>query len=817
METLLQDLKYAVRMLAKNRSFTIVAVLTLALGIGANTALFSVANGVLLNPLPFPAPHQLVALYEKRVSFERASISYPNFLDWQRDNRSFASMAAFRQDDFNLTGAGEAEHIRGEMISADFFATLGVKLVEGRFFTADEDRIGGAPVALISAGLWTRKFGAAANVVGKRITLNGTDYTIIGVVPAGFHLRLNGFAENSDAYIPIGQWTDVVFHDRSAGLGMKAIGRLKAGVTVEQARGEMNSIANQLAEAYPVADKDSGITVMSLKQSMVGEIEPFLFVLLAAVGFVLLIACVNVANLVLARSTGRAREFAIRAALGASPGRVLRQLLTESTLIALAGGAMGLLLAAWGTQGILSLVSDTLPRAQEVRVDGRVLFFTLGISLLSAILCGLAPALRAAQLDVQSTLKEGGRGTSGPRHRAQGIFVVAEMAMALVLLVGAGLMLRSLSRLWSVNPGFDPHHVLMFYVALPPAMASATPASTRASLLQLHDRLGSIPGIQSVSLLRGSLPMWDDSEDPFWIAGRPKPLSDNDKNWSIWSEVEPDYLQVMGIPLVRGRFFTPDDTESSPRVAVIDEDFARKFFPGEDPIGKAFVDDYVGSSTTIVGVVGHVKQWGLDDKLAMHAEFYLPFRQIPEQYMSRASRSTTLVLRTTVAPLSLTENIRHEIQQMNSEEVMFSPKSMDDIVYNQSMLAQRFSMILLGAFAMVALLLASVGIYGVVSYLVVQRTHEIGIRVALGAQQSDVMRWVLGAGARMALAGVGIGIAAALPLTRLMTNLLYGVSATDPETFLGVAFLLTFIALGACYIPARRAMRVDPMVALRHE
>jgi predicted permease len=816
METLMQDLKYALRMLAKNRSFTMVAVLTLALGIGANTALFSVANGVLLSPLPFPAPEQLVALYAKRVSFERASISYPNFLDWQRDSRSFASMAAFRADDFNLTGAGEAEHIRGEMVSADFFATLGLTLAQGRFFTADEDRIGGAPVALISAGLWARKFARSPNVVGQRIALNGTDYTVIGVLPANFHLRLEGFAENSDVYIPIGQWTDVIFPDRSAGLGMKAIGRLKPGVTVAQAAAEMDSIANRLAQAYPAADKDSGITVMSLKQSMVGEIAPFLFILLGAVGFVLLIACVNVANLVLARSTGRAREFAIRSALGASSGRVLRQLLTESTLIALAGGALGLLVAAWGTQAILSFVSDTLPRAQEVRVDARVLFFTLGISLLSGILFGLAPALKTARLNVQSTLKEGGRGASGSRHRAQGIFVVAEMAMALVLLVGAGLMLRSLSELWSVNPGFDPHHVLMFYVALPPSMDSATPASTRALLLQLHDRLASIPGVQSVSLLRGSLPMWDDSEDPFWIAGRPKPLSDNDKYWSIWSEVEPDYLKVMGIPLVRGRFFTSQDTESSPRVAVVDEDFARKFFPGEDPVGKSFVDDYVGPAT-IVGVVGHVKQWGLDDKLAMHAEFYLPFRQIPDKYMSRASRSTTLVVRTTVAPLSLTDNIRHEIQQMNSEQVMFSPKSMDDIVYSQSMLAQRFSMTLLGAFAMVALLLASVGIYGVVSYIVVQQTHEIGIRVALGAQQSDVMRGVLGAGARMALIGVGIGIAAALALTRLMANLLYAVSATDPATFFSVAILLTLVALAACYLPARRAMRVDPIVALRHE
>jgi predicted permease len=391
------------------------------------------------------------------------------------------------------------------------------------------------------------------------------------------------------------------------------------------------------------------------------------------------------------------------------------------------------------------------------------------------------------------------------------------MALAVVLLIGAGLMLRSLARLWSVNPGFDPHNVLIFYVALPPAMDNASAPSVRASLLQLHDGLAAIPGVQSVSLLRGSLPMWDDSEDPFWIPGRPKPQSDNDKDWSIWSEVEPDYLSVMGIPLVRGRFFTPSDTETAPRVIVVDEDFVAKYFPGEDPIGKMIEDDYVGGPATIVGVVPHVKQWGLDDKEAMHAEFYIPFRQIPDKYMSRASRNTTVVVRTAGAPLELAPAIRREIQQMNSEEVMFSPRTMDDIVYNQSVLAQRFSMILLGAFAAVALLLASVGIYGVVSYIVVQRTHEIGIRIALGARQSDVLGWVLGEGARMALLGVAIGLAGALVLTRLMAKLLYNISATDPLTFLGVAFLLTLVALAACFIPARRAMRVDPIVALRYE
>jgi predicted permease len=815
MQTLLQDIRYGIRMLAKNPGFTVVAVLTLALGIGANTALFSVVNGVLLNALPFRQPDRLVALYGNRVQFQRASISYPNFLDWQLQNRTFDSMAAFRPDDFNLTGAGEAEHIRGEMVSADFFSTLGVQPLIGRWFNPHEDQPGGAPVAVISAGLWTSKFGSRPDIAGRSVALNGTDYTIIGVVPATFHLQTQNFPQNVEVYVPIGQWNDVIFHDRSAGLGTKGIGRLKPGVTLSQARADMDSIANRLAEAYPVADKDFGVTVMSLKESIVGDARPFLLLLLAAVGFVLLIACVNVANLSLARSISRTREFAIRSALGAGRHRVLRQLLTESALLAVAGGALGLLLAEWGMQGVLNLVSDTLPRAAEVGLDGRVLLFTVTISLFSGILFGLAPALKTSQLNVQSTLREGGRGSSS-RHRVQGIFVAAEMGMAVVLLIGAGLMLRTLSSLWSVSPGFDPHHVLTFDIGLPPSAETQTPTSVRSSLLQLHDRLATVPGVQSVSLLRGSLPMGSDSEDPFWIEGRPKPASDSDKYWSIWSEVEPDYLQVMGIQLIRGRFFTNADTESAPRVAVIDEDFAEKFFPREDPLGKVFTDDYVGP-TQIVGVVRHVNQWGLEEKLAMRAEFYLPFRQIPDKYMTRTIRDTTVVLRSTGDPLALTDTIRHEIQQMNSEQVMFSPKSMDDIVYNQSVTAQRFSMILLAVFAAVALMLASVGIYGVVSYIVGQRTQEIGIRIALGARPVQVMRWIMSEGARMALVGVAFGLAAALALTRLMASLLYGVSTTDPLTFAGVAILLMGVALAACYIPAWRAMRVDPIVALRHD
>jgi predicted permease len=816
MQTLLQDLRYGLRMLAKSPSFTAIAILTLALGIGANTALFSVVNGVLLNALPFPAPDGLVALFTNRIHFERASISYPNFLDWQRENHTFASMAAFRPDDFNLTGAGEAEHVRGEMVSADFFSTLGIRPAIGRWFTSEEDRLGGAPVVVISADLWKRKFGSAPDIVNGKMTLNGTEYTIVGVLPATFALRMQNFPENNEVYVPIGQWTDVIFRDRSAGLGTKAIGRLKAGVTVEQARADMVSIANRLADAYPVEDKDSGVTVMSLKESMVREIRPFLLVLMGAVGFVLLIACVNVANLSLARSMSRSREFAIRSALGAGTYRVLSQLLTESVLLAGAGGALGLLLAIWGRAGALRLVSDSLPRVQEVRLDGRVLAFTIVISLVSGILFGLAPALKILRPDLQMTLKEGARGTSGGRHRAQGVFVAIELSMAVVLLIGAGLMLRTLSRLWNVSPGFNPNHVLTFDIGLPPSADKATPAAIRASLLEVHNRLASIPGVQSVSLLRGSLPMGSDSEDPFWIEGRPKPLSDNDKYWSIWSEVEPDYLKVMSIPLVRGRFFTSQDTESAPRVAVVDEEFANKFFPDEDPIGKFFVDDYVGP-TRIVGVVGHVKQWGLDEKFAMRSEFYLPFQQIADKYISRVNRSTTVVLRVTGEPLGFVDIIRREIEQINSELVMFDPKTMDDIVYNQSVLAQRFSMILLGVFAGIALLLASVGIYGVVSFVVGERTREIGIRIALGAQQTHVLRWVLSEGAPMALIGIGSGLAASLLLTRLMAGLLYGVSAMDPLTFAVVAILLMVVTMVACYIPASRAMHVDPITALRHE
>ncbi len=816
MEAFWTDLKFGARVLLRSPGFTLVAILTLALGIGANTALFSLVNGVLLEPLRFPQPDRLVALYQHKPQFQYGSISYPNLQDWQRDNQSFQSLAGFRPDDFSLSGLGETERIDGMMVSADFFPTLGVNPVLGRDFDPQQDVLGGKPEVMISAGMWKTKFGSAPDVIGKTLILNGTNYTIVGVVPSTFHLYMQNFRD-SDIYVPVGQWNDVIFHQRDVGMGMDAVARLKPGVTLEQARADMDRVTQNLAAAYPDANANTAATVVSLKEKIVGELRPYLLVLLAAVFFVLLISCVNVANLLLARSMQRAREFAIRAALGAGKLRVIRQLLTESVLLSICGGGLGLLIASWGTQGFISSLPEGLPRAEEIHLDTRVLIFTLAVSVLSGIFFGLAPALRLMKPRLQETLKEGGRTASGARSRAQSVLVIVEMAMALVLLVGAGLMLRSLGRLWSVNPGFNPKNVLFFQVALPPGTSNHSPDAIRAELRRLHDQIAAVPGVAAVSMQRGGIPMWGDSEDPFYIVGKPKPARESDMPYGLWYEVEPDYLKVMGIPLKRGRFFTSQDTEISPRVAVVDEELAKKYFPGEDPIGQSIFDPFVDKPAQIVGIVGHVKHWGLDDKIAVHAQFYIPYTQIPEKYMSRAGNSTGVLVRSTgVPPLSLVQPIRRKMAEMNSQEVVFEPHAYDGIIA-RSLTERRFSMVLLGIFGALALILSSIGIYGVLSYLVGQRTHEIGIRIALGAQRKNVLMLILGEGTKTALVGVGIGLVAALVLTRLMTSVLYGISATDPVTFVAVAVILTGVALAACYIPARRAMRVDPIIALRYE
>ena len=814
---ILQDIHYAFRMMRKSPGFSAVAVLTLALGIGANTAIFSIVNGVLLNPLPFPHPQELTVLYEHTTNFEKSSISYPNFLDWQRTNSTFASMAAYRHEDFNITGSGEPERVRGGMVSAEFFPILGVKPLLGRLFVRDEDGLGAAPVALLAEGFWQRRFGSARDIIGKQIIMNGDAYTIVGVIPASFHFRAFNFTDIKDVYVPVGQTKDPFFYHRDVLKGMDAIGRLKPGVSLATAQADMAQITRNLAAAYPNADKGTGAAVMPLRDDLVHEVRPYLWLLLGAVGFVLIIACVNVGNLQLARSTGRAHEFAIRCALGADRWRVVRQLLTESVALGLAGGAIGACVAAWGTQAAIRLLPETLPRAEDVGLDGHVLVFTFAISILAGVVFGLVPTLKMSRSGLQETLKEGGRGASAARQRAQSVFVVGEMALALVLLTGAGLMIRTLARLWSVNPGFNLQNVLVFDVTLAPSLG-ANAATTRSAIRDLSQTLRAIPGIQATSVTGGAIPMSSDNELPFWIDGQTKPANVSEMNQTLTYYVEPGYLKAMQIPLLRGRFVAATDDEHSPQVIVIDENFARKYFPGQDPIGRRIHVAIFNMNPEIVGVVGHVKHWGLDleaDRHPLQEQIYYPFLQIPDAAWSGPPQAG-VVLRSAGSPLGMVGAVREAIVKLNSQNVMYEVRTMEAIIA-ESLAARRFSMILLGIFATLALLLSSIGIYSVISYVVGQRTREIGIRIALGAQRSTVLWLMLGEGMKMAMTGVVVGIVAAAGLTRLMSQLIYGVSAADPVTFAGVIIVLTAVAFAACYVPARRAMRVDPMVALRYE
>jgi predicted permease len=815
LEDFARDLRFALRTLLKSPGFTGAVVLTLALGIGANTALFSVVNGVLLNPLRYAEPDRLLALYSHARNYDFASISYPNFLDWVSGNHPFSALAAYRPDNFNLTGSDEPERLPGEMVSASFFPLLGVQPILGRALLPEEDQLGARPVAVISEGLWKRRFGSSRDVLGQSLTLNGVAYTIVGVIPADFRYTGINFRP-SDVYTPIGQWNDPTFRDRHAGMGTFAVGRLKPSVTFEQAKADMDALGRHLAEQYPDADKDTGITLVPLKQAVVGDIRPSLLVLMAAVGFVLLIACVNVANLSLARSAGRSHEFAARLALGANRGRVVRQIMTESVLLALAGGGMGLLLAFWGMRVALSVLPEALPRAEEVQLDARVLLFTLAAALLAAVLFGLAPALKTSRINLQETLREGGRGPSGARQRAQRVFVVAEMALALVLLAGAGLMIRSLAKLWRTDPGFDPHNVLTFYMSFP--STNDSPEAVRATWRQLHDSLSAVPGVQAASLYGGAIPMASESDLPFWLEGQPKPSTQAEMKITLFYLVQPDYLNVMKIPLKRGRFLSAHDDEHSPIVAVIDERFAQDYFGGQDPIGKRVNFAILDVPAEIVGVVGHVKQFGLDEGPApgLEAQCYLPITQLPDQFIPLAARRVGVVARTAGSPLTQLKSIRHVLDQVNTQLVVYEAKAMDGIVAD-SLAVRRFSMVLLGTFAALALVMSCVGIYGVIAYLAGQRTHEIGVRMALGAERREVLRMVLGEGAKLALVGVAIGIVAAFGLTRLMRNMLFGVTAHDPLSFAAVAALLILVALAACYIPARRAAKVDPTVALRYE
>jgi predicted permease len=824
MRSLLHDLQYACRQMMKSPGFAVVAILTLALGIGANTTIFSVVNGVLLNPLPYRDSDQLVTLFHSKPNFANGSISYPNFLDWQRENRSFEAMAAYRNSGgMTLTGSGEPENVKSEMVSAGFFEILGVKPILGRTLTSDEDRLGADPVVIISEGLWKRKFASNPHVVGQAVVLNGVPRTIIGVIPASFQLDEWNF-HPAEAYTAIGEYREPQFRDRSSAWGTDALARLKPGVSLAAAAQDMVRVNRGLEATYPDVDAGIKTNIVPLKDEIVGDVRPVLWVLMVAVLFVLLIACVNVANLQLARSTAREREFAVRVALGAKQRRLIRQVLTESLTLALAGGALGTLLAYWGAKAAVAAIPNMLPRSEDVTLDGRVLLFTLVISIVAGVVFGLAPALRTSRTNVNATLNQSGRSLVGSRHRAQAIFVTLEMAMALILLVGAGLMVRTLMQLWNVNPGFNPQNVISFTITPSSSLARQSPDSIRAAYRQFGAALQSVPGVEEASFDWGASLMTGDWEEGFWIEGVPHAVHEADLPLSLRYGVEPDYLKLMQVPLIRGRFFTDADNEHSARVVVIDEAFAEHYFPGQDPIGRHlhFTQGASGGPRTdeIVGVVGHVKQFGLQPDKAnnVEAEYYEPFQQTPDLIMRRAAEQMDVYLRMKdgVNAEAVFPGLRRALTQLDSQMVIDNMHPMQKVVA-ESIARQRFAMMLFSIFAAGALLLASLGIYGVLSYIVGQRTREVGIRIALGAQKGDVMKAVLRDGARMVLPGIGIGLVVALAMTRLMSTMLFGVTPTDLVTFSSVPLVLCLVALLACCLPARRAAKLDPMQALRGE
>jgi predicted permease len=819
LETLGQDVIYGLRVLRKNPGFTVIAILTLTLGIGVNTALFSIVNGVLLNPLPYPRPGELVTVHAGKPNFDTGSISYPNFRDWQRNNKTLSALAVSRRYGFILTGTGEAESVPAEFVSSDFFPIFGVKPVLGRLFAPGEDEIGRSPVVLISAGLWARKFESNPEVLGKTITLDGRDFAIIGVIPKDFDLTVGSF-RSSEIYAPIGQWTNTALKDRGAGLGIHGIARLKPGVTLAQAQADMINVSDHLATEFPKEDHGIRTKLLPFRQSVVGEVQPILLALLAAVGFVLLIACVNVANLLLARSNARAQEFAVRIALGAGRVRVIRQLLTESAMLALAGGALGLALASWGTRAALKLAPSRLPRASEIHLSMPVLAFTLLLSLAAGILFGLLPSLRISRENLQNTLKEGGRGPTGARQGTQRALVVFEMATALVLLSGAGLMIRSMVALSKVDPGFQPRGVLTFSLAAPPSLGARSVDAVRAYVQEVSRRITETPGVQAMSLMWGAFPMAYDDEGLFWLEGEPKPASENDMHWAILYIAQPGYLRTMNVSLLSGRFFSAMDNEHAPRVVVVDDVFARKFFGDADPVGKQIHLDNFDDPATVIGVVGHVNQWGLDSDTTnpLRAEIYESFAQLPPVQIALIPKGVDVLARFSGAAVTPLKSIQQAMAQMNHEEVVYDSRPMEEVIAD-TLASRRFSMTLLAVFAGLALLLASIGMYGVISYLVGQRTQEIGIRMALGADRNNILRWVIGEGGRLAVLGAGVGLIAALGLTQVMAHwsLIYGVHAYDPWTMAVVTSLLMAVALVASYIPATRATRIDPMSALRNE
>jgi putative ABC transport system permease protein len=821
MNTLWQDLRYGARMLLKNPGITFVVILALALGIGANTAIFSVVNSVLLRPLPYEASDRLVFLNETSKSMEEISISYPNFTDWRNQNHVFEKIGVYNRSNYNFTGAGEAERVVTGQVSADLFSALRANPLMGRLFTNDEDKPGGSPVVVLSYALWQRRFGGQTSILNQPLTLNGKSYTVIGIMPPGFQ-----YPSRVEMWVPVGQLSgEASWQQRGNHPGLYGVARLKPGVTFAQAKAEMDNIGANLEKQYNDSNAGNGIGMRPLIEIYVSDIRRTLWVLFAAVAFVLLIACANIANLLLARAQSRQKEMAIRAAMGAGRWRIARQLLTESVLLALIGGTLGLLVAQWGIKLILYMSPDAIPRSREITLDWRVLVFTIGLSFVTGILFGLVPALQAGVVDVHETLKETGRGTSG-RHWLRSSLVVVEVATTLVLLIGAGLMIRSFYRLQKVNPGFSYEHLTSFTVALP-GKKYATAEQREQFFNHLLENLRGLPGVEATAAASG-LPLGNNGwQTGFVVDGRPRPPRDQTPLMEACL-VTPDYFRAMNIPLKRGRYFDDHDDRSSLagndlskldeverdyaalNTIVIDEEFARRHWPNEDPIGKRII---MGSEKrpqflTVVGVVGRVKMEGLSQD-SNRVQGYFPFAQVPGGGM-------TVILKASGDPNQLISAVRQQVRTIDPDQPIYGVRTMDEI-RAESVAPERLNLTLLSLFAGIALLLAIVGIYGVMSYSVTQRTHEIGIRMAIGAQPRDVFRMVIGQGMALALIGVAFGLVGAFGLTRLMASMLFGVAPTDPATFVSIALLLTGVALVACYVPSRRATKVDPVVSLRYE
>jgi predicted permease len=808
LEDLWQDLRYALRAMRQHMGFAAIAVLTLALGTGATTVMFTVINGVLLKPLVYPEPDRLLSLHEHVEKYGDWVFSYPNFLDCERDARSIA-LAAWRYGGGIISEPGEADYVSGRQVSANLFSVLGIALARGRSFLPGEDRPNARPVAIVSYRLWQSRFGGKVDAIGARLVFNGKPYTVVGIAPLGFEL-----SSDADVFTPIGQNNSPPMQNREMHPGIRVIGRLGPGVTFAQARAELALIGGHLAREYLKANAGHTISAEPLRQEIVGDVRPTLWLLLGAVGLVLLIACVNVASLLLARAVSRERELAMRIALGASHGRLLRQCLTESTILSLGGGALGILFAALGARPFVAFWPGSLPRANEIQLDWHVLLFALAASLLSGLLFGLAPALRAPVRHIEQALRAGARAVTGSSRRLHSSFVVSEMAIAVVLLIAAGMLGRTLLRVSSLDPGFNPHNVLVTQVALS-SDALTNPTATRAAWKDILDRARRVPGVKSVAVA-DVVPMDANTEEiGYWTTPTMPPS--NRMPMAQMNLVTPDYLKVMNIKLLQGRFFNEYDRTGNESVVVIDSAMVQRAFGSRDPIGNRLNLNFLGP-TRVIGVIDHTRHHGLaaDDQADVREQIYVPFDQLPDPFMRLTSSGMSLLIRTAVPPLNLVKTIRGAVRGATRDQAIYETRTMEQLVH-ASLSRQRFLLMLFGIFAGLALLLACIGIYGVLAYLTNQRVPEIGIRMALGANARDVMRMIFRQSLGMIFLGGAIGIAASFVAGRILKAQVAGMRSTDLLTYVTMISILAAAALFASFIPARRASRVDPVKALRQD